>query len=80
MALKAGEAHSDDGRQDVWRQGLEVALKIQGSPGHPRGEWVKVEPPFTAVSPAWEVQAKPREAQKSALRLRARADRRRQPW
>ncbi len=78
MSLKAGEAHLDDGRRKVWRQGLEVAMKLKGSQGHKRVEWVKVEPPFTAVSPAAEVHANHKEAQKSALRRRSSAARRRQ--
>jgi hypothetical protein len=78
VSLKAGEAHSDYGRRKVWRQGLEVAMKIKGSQGHKRVEWVKVEHPFTAVSPASEVHANHNEAQNSALRRRASAYRRRQ--
>lgn len=38
---------STTGRRKVWRQGLEVAMKIKGSQGHKRVEWVKVEHPFT---------------------------------
>jgi hypothetical protein len=41
----------------VWREGLEVAMKIKGSQGKPRVEWVKVEHPFTAISAAHEVHA-----------------------
>ncbi len=78
VSLKAGEAHRDYGRRKVWRQGLEVAMNIKGSQGHTRVEWVKVEHPFTAVSPASEVHAKHNEAQNSALRRRASAYRRRQ--
>jgi len=76
--LKAGEAHPDYGRRQVWRQGLEVAMKIKGSQGRKRVEWVKVEHPFTALSPAREVHANHNEAQNSALRRRASAYRRRQ--
>jgi hypothetical protein len=57
---------------------LEVAMKIKGSQGQRRVEWVKVEHPFTAISPACEVHANHNEAQNSALRRRASADRRRQ--
>jgi hypothetical protein len=35
----------------VWREGLEVAMKIQGSQGNRRIEWLKQEHPFTAISP-----------------------------
>ena len=76
--LKAGEVHPDYGHRKVWRFGLEVAMKIKGSQGHPRVEWVKVEHPFTAISPAREVHANHNEAQNSALRRPASAYRRRQ--
>jgi hypothetical protein len=33
----------------VWREGLEVAIKIKGSQGRRRVEWVKPEHPFTAI-------------------------------
>lgn len=78
VRLKAGEFHPDYGRWKVWRQGLEVAMKIKGSQGHKRVEWVKMEHPFTALSPAAEVHANHSEAQNSALRRRASAYRRRQ--
>lgn len=78
MPLKAGETHPDYGRRKVWRQGVEVAMKIKRSQGQPRVEWVKVEHPFTAISPASEVHANHNEAHNSALRRRASAYRRRQ--
>lgn len=53
-------------------------MKIKGSQGHKRVEWVKVEHPFTAMSPESEVHANHNEAQNSALRRRASAYRRRQ--
>jgi hypothetical protein len=62
----------------VWREGLEVAMKIKGSQGKPRVEWVKAEHPFTAISPKAEVHANHLEALNSALRRRATAYRRRQ--
>ncbi|UCJ11985.1 MAG: IS1 family transposase [Phormidium sp. PBR-2020] len=62
----------------VWREGLEVAMKIKGSQGQPRVEWVKVEHPFTAISPADEVHANHNEAHNSALRRCCSAYRRRQ--
>jgi hypothetical protein len=34
--IKAGEAHPDYERRKVWREGLEVAMKIKGSQGHKR--------------------------------------------
>lgn len=76
--LKAGEVHPDYGHRKVWRKGLEVAMKIKGSQGKPRVEWVKVEHPFTAISPASEVHANHNEAQNSAIRRRTSAYRRRQ--
>lgn len=76
--IRAGEAHPDYGRRKVWRQGLEVAMKIKGSQGHKRVLWVKTEHPFTAISPACEVHANHNEAQNTALRRRASAYRRRQ--
>ena len=78
VLLKVGEAHPDYGRRQVWREGLEVAMKIKGSQGKKRVEWVKVEHPFTAISPASEVHANHNEAQNSALRRRSSAYRRRQ--
>ncbi len=62
----------------VWRAGLEVAMKVKGSQGKPRIEWLKQEHPFTAISPASEVHANHNEAHNSALRRRASAYRRRQ--
>lgn len=62
----------------VWREGLEVAIKIKGSQGHRRVEWLKQEHPFTAISPKAEVHANHVEAFNSALRRRATAYRRRQ--
>jgi hypothetical protein len=62
----------------VWREGLEVAIKIKGSQGKARVEWLKVEHPFTAISLKSEVHANHVEAFNSALRRRATAYRRRQ--
>jgi hypothetical protein len=76
--LAAGEAHPDYGHRKVWRYGLEVAMKIKGSQGHRRVEWVKPKHPFTAVSEASKVHANHNEAQNSALRRHASAYRRRQ--
>jgi hypothetical protein len=71
--LKAGEVHPDYGHRNVWRFGLEVAMNIQGSQGRKRGEWVKVEHPFTAISAERDVHANHHEAQNSALRRHASA-------
>jgi len=76
VSLKVGETHPNYGRRKVWRQGLEVAMKIKGSQGQRRVEWVKVEHPFTAISPASEVHANHNGAHNSALRRRASAYRR----
>lgn len=76
--LKASEAHPDFGHRKVWREGLEVALKIKGSQGRRRIAWVKTEHPFTALSPVDEVHANHNESQNAAIRRRASAYRRRQ--
>ena len=76
--LKSGQAHHAYHRRKVWREGLEVAMKIKGSQGNRRVEWVGFEHPFTAISPASEVHANHNEAQNSALRRRCSAYRRRQ--
>jgi hypothetical protein len=73
VTLAPGDAHPDYGRRKVWREGLEVAMKIKGSQGQKRVEWVKVEHPFTAISPEHEVHANHNEAHNSALRRRASA-------
>jgi hypothetical protein len=62
----------------VWREGLEVAMKIKASQGQRRVELVKAEHPFTAISPACEVHANHNQAQNAALRRRASAYRSRQ--
>jgi hypothetical protein len=62
----------------VWREGLEVAIKVKGSQGHARIEWLRPVHPFTAISPTPEVYANHVEAFNSALRRRATAYRRRQ--
>jgi len=62
----------------VWREGLEVAIKIKGSQGQRRVVWIKSEHPFTAISPMAEVHANHNEAQNAALRRRCSAYRRRQ--
>lgn len=62
----------------VWREGLEVAIKLKGSQRNRRVEWLKPEHPFTAISPKMEVHANHVEAFNSALRRRATAYRRRQ--
>ena len=67
VSLKPGEAHPAYGRRKVWREGLEVAMKIKGSQGHQRVEWVKVEHPFTVISPEHEVHANHNEAQNRCL-------------
>lgn len=53
-------------------------MKIKGSQGQKRVEWVKVEHPFTAINPEHEVHTNHNAAQNSALRRRASAYRRRQ--
>jgi hypothetical protein len=62
----------------VWRQGLEVAIKIKASQGKPKVEWLKSEHPFTAISPVSQVHANHNEALNSSIRRRCSAYRRRQ--
>lgn len=50
VRLKYREVCAQYGHLKVWRQGLEVAIKIKGSQGKPRVESVKPEHPFTAIS------------------------------
>lgn len=66
------------GHLKVWRQGLEVAIKIKGSQGRPRVEWLKPEHPFTGISPVSHVHANHNEALNSCIRRRCSAYRRRQ--
>ncbi len=49
VRLKAGACHPDDPYRKVWREGLEVAMKVKGSQGRRRVAWVRVEHPFTAI-------------------------------
>ena len=76
--LKSAESHPDFPHRKVWREGLEVAMKIKGSQGNKRVEWLKVEHPFTAISPESEIHANHNEAQNAALRRRCSAYRRKQ--
>ncbi|MBW4490085.1 MAG: hypothetical protein KME12_20080 [Trichocoleus desertorum ATA4-8-CV12] len=48
--LKSGEVHRAYHHRKVWRQGLEVAMKIKGSQGKRGVEWFYLEHPFTAIS------------------------------
>jgi hypothetical protein len=57
---------------------LEVAIKIKGSPGNRRIEWVRPEHPYTTISDKSDVHANHNEANNSALRRRFSAYRRRQ--
>ena len=79
------------GYRKVWREGLEVAIKVKGSQGKPHVEWVRPEHPFTAISSTSDVhkegvrgklppvhfRANHNEAQNSSLRRRASAYHRR---
>ncbi|ABW32710.1 hypothetical protein AM1_D0215 (plasmid) [Acaryochloris marina MBIC11017] len=53
-------------------------MKVKGSQGNRRVEWVKAEHPFTAMSTGSEVYANHNEAHNAALRRRCSAYRRRQ--
>ena len=68
MDPKSAEVHRDYHHRKVGRQGLEVAIKIKGSQGNGRIEWVYPEHPLTAISAVSEVHANHNEAQNSALR------------
>ena len=76
--LKQSETTPDYPYRKVWREGLEVAMKVKGSQGKPHIEWLKQEHPFTAISPKSDVHANHNEAHNSSLRRRASAYRRRQ--
>jgi hypothetical protein len=76
--LKQEETTAAYPYRKVWREGLEVAMKIKGSQGRARIEWVKVEHPLTVISDKSDVHANHNEAQNAALRRRASAYRRRQ--
>jgi hypothetical protein len=78
VRLRSDEIPTDYRHRKVWRFGLEVAMKIKGSQGHKRVEWVKYEHPFTAISSTSDIHANHNEAQNSALRRHSSAYRRRQ--
>jgi hypothetical protein len=85
--LKQCETTPDYPYRKVWQEGLEVAMKIKGSQGRARIEWVKAEHPLTATSdrsdvhkegvwgklPPAHFRANHNEAQNAALRRRASA-------
>lgn len=75
--LKSGEADRAYRHRKVWREGLEVAMKVKQSQGRKRVKWVKPEHPYTAISSKAEVHANHNEAHNSALRRRCSAYRRR---
>ena len=76
--LKSSEVTREYGHRKVWRCGLEVAMKIKGSQGNRRVEWVKPEHPYTSISDKSAVHANHNEANNSALRRRCSTFRRRQ--
>jgi transposase-like protein len=78
VALKAGEADPDYGHRKVWRQGLEVAMKIKGSQG--KSGWSGSKLNIRLRRSVLPVMFMPitAEAQNSALRRRSSAYRRRQ--
>ncbi len=71
--LKAKEYSKAFGHHKVWREGLEVAMKVKSSQGRQRIEWAKSEHPYTAISPKSEVHANHNEAHNSAMRRRCSA-------
>ena len=75
--LRSKEYSKTYQHRKVWREGLEVAMKIKGSQGRKRVKWVKPEHPYTAISPKHEVRANHNEALNSSIRRRCSAYRRR---
>jgi len=57
-----GGRYGDYEYRKVGREGIEVAIKIKGSQGNPRREWVNPEYPFTAISSESDVHANHNEA------------------
>ena len=57
----------------VWREGLEMAIKIKGSQGRARRQWVKIEHLWTAINLETDIHANHCEAQNVALRRRCSA-------
>ena len=78
IRLKAKALPASYRRRKVWREGLEVAIKIKGSQGRKRVEWVKPDHPYTAISHKSEVHANHVEAHNAALRRHCSAYRRHQ--
>jgi len=76
--LKDRNLPKDYGYRKVWREGVEVAMKIKGSQGKPRRKWIRQEHPFTAISAKKDVHANHNEALNSSIRRRCSAYRRRQ--
>jgi hypothetical protein len=68
--LTQSEATQTYEYRKVWREGLEVAMKVKGSQGTPHVEWLRQEHPFTTISPQSEVHANHNEAHNSSLRRR----------
>jgi len=75
--LKSKERPQVYGYRKVWREGVEVAMKIKGYIGRRRVKWIKPEHPYTAISPKPEVGANHNEALNSSIRRRCSAYRRR---
>jgi hypothetical protein len=48
--VRLDRKYGDYQYRKVWREGIELAIKIKGSQENPRREWVKPEHPFTAIS------------------------------
>ena len=76
--IKKQESHPNFKYRKVWREGVEVAMKIKGSQGNSRKKWVKIEHPYTSISSKHEVHANHNEAHNSAIRRKCSAYRRRQ--
>ena len=68
-SVRLDRKYGDYEYRKVWREGIELAIKIKGSQGNPRREWVNPEHPFTAISSESDVHANHNEALNSAIRL-----------
>jgi hypothetical protein len=69
VILKPSEIPANYGYRKVWQFGLEVAMKIKGSQGRKRVEWVNIEHPFTAISASSDVHANHNEARRASACL-----------
>jgi predicted Mrr-cat superfamily restriction endonuclease len=55
--FQVGKSISNYHHHNVWREKLEVAMKVKGSQSKRRVKWVDFEHPFTAINSISEVYA-----------------------